>query len=339
MAAVHWGALTWTSVWIQMQTFLRANLLAAQMASGGPEAGRPVGSAGAAITHFRDDTEDVANLVDGMVDVSGGVVFTVFAGFILGAADARAVAVLLLPLIGVAITTRTLDNRIKRYRAADRVATAEVTGLVGDVMAAATTVKVNDATDSLIDRLQVLVDRRQRTATRDRVLDETVQAFSQGAADVGLGLVLIVSAAAIASGDFGVGDLALFTAYLGWLSFLPRMIGRVLARRKQSGVAFDRMRRLVADEHAPNTTLPRDLPVGLRDVRRAAADRASGTTAARTARRARPDRGVRRWWRCARRVVPDPSRRLRGRDRSGRIRQEHAVACTGGSRARGVLHG
>ena len=54
------------------------------MASGGPEAGQPVGSAGEALTHFRDDTEDVAMLVDGMVDVSGGLVFTVVAGFVLG---------------------------------------------------------------------------------------------------------------------------------------------------------------------------------------------------------------------------------------------------------------
>ena len=60
-----------------MQTLLRANLLTAQMASGGPEAGQPVGSAGEALTHFRDDTEDVTLLIDGMVDVSGGLVFTV----------------------------------------------------------------------------------------------------------------------------------------------------------------------------------------------------------------------------------------------------------------------
>ena len=184
---------------------------------------------------------------------------------------------LLLPLVGVAIATRTLDNRIKVYRAADRAATAEVTGLVGDVMAAATTVKVNDAVEPLLARLKVLVDPRRETAVRDRVLDESVQAFSQGAADVGLGLVLLVSASAIASGAFGLGDLALFTAYLGWLSFLPRMIGRVLARRKQAGVAFDRMRQLVADEHAPNTAKDRSLPVGTKDLRERPTDRTRRT--------------------------------------------------------------
>jgi ATP-binding cassette, subfamily B, bacterial len=267
MVAIHHGALIWTRVWIHMQTLLRANMLSAQMASGGVHAGQPIGSAGSAVTHFRDDTEDVANLVDGIVDISGGVVFTVIAGFVLGAADARAAAILVIPLLGVGIATRVLDSRIKAYRAADRVATEHVTGLLGDVMAAATTVKVNDAAEPMLRRLAVLVERRRHTAVRDRVLEEGVQAFSQGAADIGLGLVLLVSATTIASGAFDLGTLALFTAYLGWLSFLPRMVGRVLARRKQAGVAFDRMRQLVAEREARNTVRPRSLPIDPRDHR------------------------------------------------------------------------
>jgi ATP-binding cassette subfamily B protein len=261
MGSVHYGAITWTKSWVHMQTLLRANLLTAQVASGGPEAGQPVGSAGEALTHFRDDTEDIAQLVDGTVDVSGGLVFTVAAGILLGAADAVAAAVLVIPLLGVVLVTRSLDGRIKRYRADDREATAAVTGLVGDIMAAATTVKVNNATDAMLDRLQRLVDARRSTAVRDRVLDEGVMAFSQGAADVGLGLVLLVSAGALASGAFDVGTLALFVAYLGYLSFLPRMVGRMLARRKQATIAVDRMRQLVADRSADNVARPRVLPI------------------------------------------------------------------------------
>ena len=267
MVAVHHGALVWTKAWIHMQTLLRANLMAAQMASGGPEAGQPVGSAGSAITHFRDDAEDVADFVDGMIDVSGGIVFTVIAGFVLGAADPTAAVVLIFPLLGVGLLTRVLDKRIKEYRAADRAATADVTGLLGDVMAAATTVKVNAAADHMMRRLSVLVDHRRHTAVRDRVLEEGVQAFSKGAADVGLGLVLLVSAGAIASGTFNLGQLALFTAYLGWLSFLPKMVGRVMARHKQAGVAFDRMRMLVASQTAANIVVARTLPIDPADER------------------------------------------------------------------------
>jgi ATP-binding cassette, subfamily B, bacterial len=267
MSTIHYGAIMWTQAWVHMQTLLRANLLAAQMASGGREAGRPVDSPGEAITHFRDDTEDVAMFVDGLVDVSAGLVFTLLAGFVLGRADARATVVLLLPLASVAIATRVLDTRIKRYRSADRAATAAVSGLLGDVMAAATTVKVNDAIEPSVAKLRTLVDHRRHTAVRDRVLEEGVEAFSQGSVDIGLGLVLVVSAGALASGSFAVGELALFAAYLGWLSFLPRMVGRVLARRKQAGIAFERMRGLVADDDVGNTVAPRVLPVGVRHER------------------------------------------------------------------------
>lgn len=261
MTSIHWGALTWTKAWVHMQSFIRANLLAAQLASGGPEAGQPVGSAGEAITHFRDDVEDVTMFVDGMVDVSAGVIFTVLAGFVLGSIDPAAAAILAIPLTAVAVGTRALDTRIKRYRAADRAAAGAVSGFVGDVMAAATTVKVNDATEPTLAHLTALVDARRHTAVRDRVLDDGVQAFAQGAADVGLGLVLLTTAGALASGAFDVGSLAVFTAYMGWLSFLPRMIGRLLARRKQAGVAFERMRGLVADADVRHVVGERELPI------------------------------------------------------------------------------
>jgi ATP-binding cassette subfamily B protein len=267
MTAIYWGVIEWTRSWEHIQGLLRANMLAAQMASGGPEAGQPVGSAGEAVTHFRDDVRDVAMFIDGMIDVSGGVAFTVIAGVLLGATNADAALVLVLPLIAVALVTRTLDSRVKAYRSADREATADVTGLVGDMMAAATTVKVNDASEPLLARLGELSERRRRTATRDRVLDESVMAFSEGTVDIGLGLVLLVAAGGLASGTFDVGDLALFVAYLGWLAFLPRMIGRLMARRKQAGVAFDRMRELVADREAGNTVRPRALPIDRRDRR------------------------------------------------------------------------
>ncbi len=267
MVSVHFGAVTWTQAWVHMQTILRANLLAAQMASGGSEAGQPVGSAGGAITHFRDDAEDVAQFIDGFIDVGGALTFTVVAAFVLGSTNIGAAAVLLVPLVVVGVVTRALDSRIKEYRRADRAATAEVTAMVGDMMSAATTVKVNDAAAPMLDELRGLVDHRRITAVRDRVLDESVQAFSRGSADVGLGLVLLVGAAAIASGSFDLGTLALFVAYLGWLSFLPRMIGRMIARRKQAGVAFDRMSELVADQSAANTVRTRDLPIGLGDIR------------------------------------------------------------------------
>ena len=227
-----------------MQTIVRGNLLAAQMASGGPEAGQPVGSAGEALTHFRDDTDDVTQLIDGVVDVSGGAVFVAIAGFVLCLADARAAAVLVLPLVGGGggdQGARRSDQGVPGRRpggdgGGDRAGRRHDGG-------------GHDGEGQRCRRQHAGAARRcsstgaAATAVRDRVLSEGVFAFSTGAADVGFGLIIVVSAGAIASGSFNVGTLALFAAYLGWLSFMPRMVGRVLARRKQAGVAFDRMRR------------------------------------------------------------------------------------------------
>ena len=185
------------------------------------------------------------------------------------------------------------------------------------MMAAATTVKVNGAAEHLLARLERLVDRRGETAVRDRVLSEGVFAFSHGAADVGFGLVLIVSASAIAGGSFSVGTLALFAAYLGWLSFLPRMVGRLLARRKQAGVAFERMRMLVAETDVNNTVRERYLPIERwqQGVRPEAVR--PPRVPLQTLRGRRPLRPVSGWVGCRTGVVRRGSRQLHRRHRPG----------------------
>lgn len=267
MAVVHAGIAAYHRVWVHQGAFLQANMLSAQLASGGPTAGQPVASAGEAITHFRDDVEDVVQLIDNFVDASGGLVFFSIALAVLGYTNALAAAVLVVPLAVVAVVTARLGTTLKRLRAADRAATASVTGLIGDVMSSATTVKVNRADDHVLGRLAVLTDHRRRTAVRDRVLDEGIMAVSNGATDVGLGLVLIVAAGALASGSFGVGELTLFVSYLGWLNFLPRMVGRVLASVRQSSVAIGRMQGLVAEREPTNLVAPRALPIGTHERR------------------------------------------------------------------------
>ena len=220
------------------------------MASGGPEAGQPVGSAGEALTHFRDDVEDVAQFIDGIVDVSAGLVFTVARRVRARRADTarrrRAAAPAGRRRAGDPGARRP-DQGVPGGRSrGDRPPSP---GCVGDVMAAATTVKVNGATDT--DAGPAAAARRPAPATPRSATVSSTRACrrSARAPPTSASAWCCWSAPArMASGTFGVGELALFTAYLGWLSFLPRMVGRVLARRKQAGVAFDRMRRLVADE-------------------------------------------------------------------------------------------
>lgn len=272
LVTLFYAAVEYTKAWELQQSLLRSNMLRAQIASGTVEAGQPVASAGEAITHFRDDPRDVAELIDSWVDVSGGLLFTVIAVAVLGAVSPVATLVILVPLASVAVVTKVLDVKIKAYRTADRAATAAFTGLLGDVMASATTVKVNATVEPALAKLQGLADRRRHTAVRDRVLEDGLLAFSTGSGDLALGLVLLVSVSAIRSGQLGLANLALFVTYLTYLNFLPRMLGRMISRHKQSEVAFGNMRQLVGQRDANRTATHRPLPIDTPSVTRARAE-------------------------------------------------------------------
>jgi ATP-binding cassette subfamily B protein len=260
MGFLHVGAVWFSQSWEFMRGLLRGNMLAAQLSSGGPGAGRPVASAGEAITRFRDDTEDVAWFVDAWLDVAGGVVFTVLALGVLATVDLRATAVMLLPMAVVGIVTTVLGRRLRAVHRADRQATTQVTGLLGDVLAAVVTIKVNRAEGAALARLGEVMDRRRSTAVRSRVFNHALHSVSQSTADIGLGLVVLVAVGSLQRGSFGVGEIALFVGYGGWLGFLPRMIGLLLARSQQASVAFHEMGNLVAGGDPGNTVAYRHLP-------------------------------------------------------------------------------
>jgi ATP-binding cassette subfamily B protein len=84
------------------------------------------------------------------------------------------------------------------------------------------------------------------------LLTDLLDTLTASSVELSTGLVLLLAAPAMRSGRFTVGDLALFTAYVGWLAGLPRRVGRMLYRLRQTSVASGRLVRLLAeqeDEH------------------------------------------------------------------------------------------
>ena len=248
MAAIYMAVIYFVRAFWLIDSMFRSNMLAAQIASGGDDAGPLTLSAGEAITHFRDDPEDVTPFLDSWIDNAAAVVFTVAALAVLGGVNPRATVALGIPMLAVFIVTFALDRKIKYYRAADRQATVAVTGALGDVFGASTSITVNGAAEATLAHLRRLFDVRRSTAVRDRVLEDGLLAFARGSSEYSLAITIIVAAGAIASGAFDTGDFALFVVFLTYLGFLPRMIGRMMARRKQAGVALEGMATLVANE-------------------------------------------------------------------------------------------
>jgi len=260
--AVFVGAfVVWSRWWARAHTLLRTNLLAAQVASGGPAAGAPVRASGEVIAVFRDDATDVVEYTDGWVDLAGTAVFGLIAVAVMLRVDALLTLVVVVPLVAAFGVTGLLAERIRRVRRADRKATARVTGLLGGLFSAVLAVKVAGAEDQAVRRLRSLNRDRLRTSLRDRVLTQTLDAFNGSTVDLTIGLVLLLVAPRMRTGAFTVGDLALFASYLTWLASLPRWAGLVLTRHRHAEVAAGRMAELLPNGDEAAAVAPRRLRI------------------------------------------------------------------------------
>jgi ATP-binding cassette subfamily B protein len=98
---------------------------------------------------------------------------------------------------------------------------------------------------------------------RARLLTDLLDTVTASSVELSTGIVLLLVAPAMRSGQFTVGDLALFTAYVGWLAGLPRRVGRTMYRLRQTSVASGRLVRLLA-EHEDEHDLVAHNPIYLR---------------------------------------------------------------------------
>ena len=183
--------------------------------------------------------------LDNYIDITGQLLFGAFALTIMARIDPWITAVAVLPLIAIVIVTQVLSTHIRRYRGEARKTTGRVSGFIGEIFGGVQAIKVASAEERVIHHLDGLSEARQRAALWDRLLTEGLQSFNMNAANLAIGVMLLLAAGAMRGGQFTIGDFALFAGYIGWFTGLPRLIGRVLSRHRQVGVSLDRMTELL----------------------------------------------------------------------------------------------
>ena len=245
---VWWSAMVaWPAWWHSVLAYMRGNVLRSLLCDREPPVTRLPGTPGEAVARFRDDAEDVVWFVDIWVDVAGGVVFTGIALWVMLAIDPVVTLMVVLPMVAVVIGTRVLSQRLRRSHADSRSSGASVTSLVGELVGGALALKVAGAERAAMARLRQANAARGDHAVRAQVFLGLIEVCSMTAIEVSIGLVLLLSASDMRTGEFTVGDLALFTTYAGWLTGLPRWTGRMLARQRQATVALGRLGRMLPD--------------------------------------------------------------------------------------------
>lgn len=250
--ATFWVAIMiWPYWWQGAETTLRVNILNSVLTARGPVASRLPHSSGEAVSRVRDDIHDLVALTDRFVDLTGAVLFSAAAFAIMASIDPVITVALVLPLLLVLILNRLLAAAIRRVHSRARQLGAAVTAFIGETFAGVLAIKTAGAEPAVLARLREHNRRRRAAAVKDRLLIDLADASTSAGVELSIGLVLLLAAPAMRRGDFTVGDFALFTAYVGWLTTLPRFLGRLLYRIPQGAVATERLTRLMAPHEGP----------------------------------------------------------------------------------------
>lgn len=234
----------WHGAWVQWHTVPRVNLLHSLVHDPGPVTGRLPGSPGEAVSRLRDDVRDTAQVLDVWLDMVAAVLAATAGLVVLAFISTPASIAVVIPVAVVLWIAHALGDRLRAWRAAERSATARVTGFIGDTFGGIGAVKVGAAEDAVVARFERLGDERAAAARRDQVGTQVSQALGGITSNAGIGLALLLTAPALRRGDLDVGDIGLFMTYAGVVASLPRVAVRWFAWQRQAEISTERLGRL-----------------------------------------------------------------------------------------------
>ena len=243
-----------------MSALVRRNLLRLVLALPGARA-LPF-SVGETISRFRDDAYEAEDNMDWTDEIISQGLFAAVAFGILLSINASMALVVILPTVVVAAVAQRASVALGRYRAASSQATSQVTGAIGDIVAAVQAVQSAGAEERVVAHFRRLNERRRSAILADRVATQALSAIAANTVSVGIGLIMLLAASSLRDASLTVGDFVLFVSYLAFIADFTTGLGQYLAHYRQTGVAFARMDALLGD--APPEALVAPAPLHLR---------------------------------------------------------------------------
>ena len=214
---------------------------------------------GETISRFRDDAHIAEDTLDWTNEIVPQGLIAVVAFVVLLRIDVPITLVVIVPLVLVVAGAQWASARLGRYREASSQATSEVTGAIGDILGAVQTVQAAGAEERTIEHLRRLNERRRTAVLVDRVATQALDVFTGNMVSVGSGLIMLLAADGIRSGDLTVGDFVLLVSYMGLIAEFTIGFGQYLGRYRQAGVAFARMDALLGERPAAALVAPAPL--------------------------------------------------------------------------------
>jgi ATP-binding cassette subfamily B protein len=148
--------------------------------------------------------------------------------------------------VGIILMANWYMKNVEKYRKASRKAAGKVTDFIGEVFGSAQAVKVAAAEANVLARFAQLNETRRRAAVKDQVYVSFVESTIWNFLNVITGVILLLAAGQLDATAPGgprmtLGDFSLFIFYLAYTTEFTAMLGVLIARFKQAGVALARM--------------------------------------------------------------------------------------------------
>lgn len=257
------GIRTWVSYWMEVTLHLRNSLLNYLLTAAGSR--RLPDSPSEAVTRFRDDVNDIGEYVEQWVDFWGLAVYAVVALAVMLSVNAVMTVVACVPLVLMLVLSNRLRPHIRVARREAREATSRVTDFLGETFGSVQAVQAAGREADVLARFGTLNARRRATALKDTLMTELFRSVSGNMVNVAMGIVLLMGASALRAGTFTVGDFALFVTLLPRLTLTMSFMGLMFVQHKRTGVAFERLGRLLVDAPVEALVTPRELGLERRE--------------------------------------------------------------------------
>ncbi len=242
---IWFGELRWIIYWNDQSLQIRRNLLRWLLEADGSRV--MTVSPGEAVSTFRDDVEDLIEYMENFIDGGGILVFAIGSVTVMATINPWLTVLLITPLLLVVFVAQSLGPQIRNRRRAMRIATEDVTGLVGEAFGAVQSIKLAAAERPVLAELHRRNEVRRKAALRDTLLTEALMAVNVNMATITIALVLLISAGGLSDGTISIGELVIFLTYLPRLTFYLAFVGHFIAQHRRTGVAYERMRKLAVD--------------------------------------------------------------------------------------------
>ena len=255
------SAFVWARWRYAVSTLLRKNLMTAIMNMSAPH--NVSTASGETTNRLRDDVQAILSYLEQYIHLWGNLIFAILAIIWMAQIDVTVTLITVIPFILIITVVNVSRRFIQRYRTAQRVTTEQSTNFINELFQSILAVKVARTEKNVIDHFQKLNDARRKATVVDNVFNQLLRSISFNINNLATGVVLILIAEQMRTGEFTVGDFALFTTYIGEVARSGSLVGSIMAQHKRAEVSYSRMGQTV--EEMPEEKLVEHTPVYLRE--------------------------------------------------------------------------